>query len=88
MYADISNAEKQEQIEINDIHLSFTEKRIWDMWRRWRQSERHLYPFQYMTDGVIYADDIIDLDAMESIASNFEKQREEYDARNRDKRLR
>lgn len=88
MYADISDAEKQEQIEINDIHLSFTEKRIWSMWSRWRQSEKHLYPWQYMTDTV-YADDIIDLEAMESIASNYEKERDrQLDARNRNKGLR
>lgn len=75
MYADISDAEKEEQIEINDIHLSFTEQRIWDMWRRWRQSERHLYPWQYMTKEV-YADDIIDLETMDSIASVYEKERD------------
>lgn len=77
MYADISEEEKQEQIENNDISLSFTEKRIWDMWRRWRQSEKTLYPWNYMTKEV-YADDIIDLETMESIASELEKERDRY----------
>lgn len=42
-----------------------------------------------MTDGIVYADDVIDLEAMESIASSFEKEREmKQDARARNKGVR
>lgn len=78
MFADVSEQEKIEQVENNDISLSFTEKRIWDMWRRWRQSEYNLWPWQYMTNGEVYADDIIDLESMESIASKLEKEHNKY----------
>lgn len=55
------------------------------MWRRWRQSERHLYPWQYMTDQV-YADDVIDLEVMESIASKLESQRDKLEERKRERK--
>lgn len=52
--------------------LSFKEKRIWDMWRRWRASEHTLYPWHYMTQEV-YADDMIDLEVLEQMANEREE---------------
>lgn len=58
------------------------------MWRRWRQSERHLYPWHYMTNGIVYAEDVIDLEVMEAIASELEKERDDNRERLEAKRLR
>jgi len=76
MFSGLSSSEKEEQIIENDIRLSFTEKRIWDMWGRWRTSEHTLYPWHYMTDGKVYADDIVDLESMERIANKLEDAQE------------
>ena len=76
-----SQQEKEEAIADNPIQLSFTEKRIWDMWRRWRLSDRTLWPWNYMTNNVTYADDIIDLECLESIVSRLEKQQEDYQSK-------
>lgn len=72
--------EREEAIIDNEIQLSYTEKRIWDMWRRWRMSEKSLWPWQYMTNNIVYANDMIDLECMESIVTRLEKKQEEYKA--------
>lgn len=73
-----SDIEREEAITDNNLLLSFTEKRIWDMWRRWRMSDRKLYPWDYMTKGIVYADDMIDLECLESMVVKLEKQQDEY----------
>lgn len=75
-----SETEREEALTDNDIQLSFTEKRIWDMWRRWRTSNRTLWPWQYMTN-VTYADDIIDIECLDRMVSRLEKRQEEYQSR-------
>lgn len=70
--------EKEQAIYDNNLSLSFTEKRIWDMWRRWRVSDRKLYPWDYMTKGVVYADDVIDLEALDNIVTKLEKEHDTY----------
>lgn len=72
-----SDVEREEAISDNDIQLSYTEKRIWNMWRRWRASNKTLWPWNYMTDKV-YANDMIDIECLESIVVKLEKQQEEY----------
>ncbi len=74
--------EREDAIRENNLELSYTEKRIWDMWRRWRMSNKTLWPWQYMTNNnIVYADDMIDLECMESIVSKLERTQEEYESR-------
>lgn len=73
-----SDMEREEAITDNQLHLSYTEQRIWDMWRRWRMSDKKLWPWNYMTNGKVYADDMIDLECLEGIVVKLEKQQDEY----------
>lgn len=73
-----SEQEREEAVTDNNLQLSYTEKRIWDMWRRWRMSDKTLWPWQYMTNKV-YADDMIDLECLEGIVQKLEKRKEEYE---------
>ncbi len=74
--------EREDAIRENNLELSYTEKRIWDMWRRWRMSNKTLWPWQYMTNNnIVYADDMIDLECLEFIVSRLEKKQEEYQTR-------
>lgn len=75
-----SEQEKEEALINNDLHLSFTEKRIWDMWRRWRVSGRTLWPWDYMTK-VAHPEDVIDIECLESMIAKLERQEEEYSAK-------
>lgn len=46
------------------------------MWIRWRRSKYTLHPWNYMTNTV-YADDMIDMEALESIARRYEREHED-----------
>lgn len=73
-----SETERMETLEHNNVVLSYTEKSIWDMWRRWRMSNRTLWPWMYATNGIVYADDLINLETLESIVVKLEKEYEDY----------
>jgi hypothetical protein len=71
-----SETERTETLQHNNVILSYTERSIWDMWRRWRMSNRTLWPWMYATDKV-YADDLINLETLENMVVKLEKEQEE-----------
>lgn len=49
------------------------------MWLRWRRSKYTLHPWNYMTNGKTYADDMIDMECLEAMARQKEIEQEHYE---------
>jgi hypothetical protein len=49
------------------------------MWIRWRRSRYTLHPWDYMTN-IAYADDMVDMECLETVAKRLERAKEERDS--------
>ncbi len=53
--------------------LNRHESQLWDIWQRWRNSGKQLWPWQWLTNGVIYEDHIRAIEQFENLVDEFQE---------------
>ena len=53
--------------------LTRHESHLWDVWIRWRHSGKTLWPWQWLTDGVVYEDHIAAIEQFENIIEEMQE---------------
>jgi hypothetical protein len=77
------NEEDKRQALANAEPLSRHEWHLWDIWIRWRNSGKVLWPWMWLTNGVIYEDHIRAIEQFEELVNEQEeKHRTDTNMRN------